>query len=346
MNAQAQILVVEPETALQAALSAWLEWEGYDCACASDPEEALAIAEHERTDVALVSDGAAAWTGSGLAQALKARREDLAVILMCGGTRRNKGSRRHAEGIDEIPAPITRGAVTQAVTRAVRWREAPRADRQACLIFERAMLKHAQALRQACLAAPDDADAVLPHSLGNLMEWRSPGARLHAQRVTRLAQALGEALKLPARTMKTLDRAAYLHDLGKAALPEELLHKPTPLSDLEIALIRRHPQIAYDILADVPELDEVAPIVLATQERFDGTGYPHGLAALEIPLCARIIAVVDAFDLLTHGHPLGAPLSLAEACAELVRAAGGQFDPDLVQVWLRLADAETRPAAR
>src|SRR5262249_24809779 len=175
MNAQAQILVVEPETALQAALSAWLEWEGYDCAVASDPEEALAIAEHERTDVALVSDGAAAWTGSGLAQALKARREDLAVILMCGGTRRrNKGSRRHAEGIDEIPAPITRGAVTQAVTRAVRWREAPRADRQACLVFEQAMLKHAQALRQACLTAPDDEDAVLPHSLGNLMEWRSP----------------------------------------------------------------------------------------------------------------------------------------------------------------------------
>jgi HD-GYP domain-containing protein (c-di-GMP phosphodiesterase class II) len=96
----------------------------------------------------------------------------------------------------------------------------------------------------------------------------------------------------------------------------------------------------------VPELEEVAPIVLATQERFDGTGYPHGLAALEIPLCARIIAVVDAFDLLTHGHPLGAPLSLAEACAELVRAAGGQFDPDLVQVWLRLAESELRAAAR
>jgi response regulator RpfG family c-di-GMP phosphodiesterase len=348
MNAQAQILVVEPETALQAALSAWLEWEGYDCACASDPEEALAIAEHERTDVALISDGAPSWTGSGLAQTLKARREDLAVILMCGGSsrRRNKGSRRHAEGIDEIPAPITRGAVTQAVTRAVRWREAPRADRQACQIFERAMLKHAGALRQACLSAPDDEDEVLPHSLGNLMEWRSPGSRLHAQRVARLARSLGDALKLPARTMKTLGRAAYLHDLGKAALPEELLQKPTPLSDLEIALIRRHPQIAYDILADVPELEEVAPIVLATQERFDGAGYPHGLAALEIPLCARIIAVVDAFDLLTHGHPLGAPLSLAEACAELVRGAGGAFDPDLVQVWLRLADTEAGSSAR
>jgi response regulator RpfG family c-di-GMP phosphodiesterase len=348
----AQILVVEPESALQAALSAWLEWEGYDCACASDPEEALAIAEHERTDVALVSDGAAAWTGSGLVEALKARREDLAIILMRGRNRRHPRRRRHrhAEGIDEIPAPITRGAVTQAVTRAVRWREAPLADRRACLALERAMLRRAQALRHACLASPDEAesseDNTLPHSLGNLMEWRSPGALAHARRVTELAARLGEALKLPGQTMKTLERAGFLHDLGKAALPEDLLHKPTALSDLEIALIRRHPQIAYDILADVPAFDEVAPIVLATQERFDGSGYPHGLAALEIPLCARIVAVVDAFDLLTHGHPLGAPLSLAEACAELVRAAGTQFDPDLVQIWLRLADASLRPVAQ
>jgi response regulator RpfG family c-di-GMP phosphodiesterase len=343
----AQILVVEPESALQAALSAWLEWEGYDCACASDPEEALAIAEHDSTDVALVSDGAAAWTGSGLAEALKARREDLAIILMCGRTRRQSRRRRrhrHAEGIDEIPAPITRGAVTQAVTRAVRWREAPVADRRACLAFERAMLRRAQALRHACLASDVselltiDEDNTLPHSLGNLMEFRSPGALAHARRVTELARRLGEALKLPANTMRTLERAGFLHDLGKAALPEDLLHKPSALSDLEIALIRRHPQIAFDILADVPALDDVAPIVLATQERFDGSGYPHGLAALEIPLCARIIAVVDAFDLLTHGHPLGAPLSLAEACAELVRAAGTQFDPDLVQIWLRRAD--------
>src|SRR5262249_24869933 len=153
-----------------------------------------------------------------------------------------------AEGIDEIPAPITRGAVTRAVTRAVRWREAPRADRQACLVIERAMLKHAQALRQSGLVAPDDEDAVQPHSLGNLMEWRSPGARLHARRVMELARTLGEALRLPPRALKTLGRAAYLHDLGKAALPEELLHKAAALSDLEIALIRRHPQIAYDIL--------------------------------------------------------------------------------------------------
>ncbi len=123
----AHILVVEPETALQAALSSWLEWEGYDCACASDPEEALAIAEHDRADVALVSDHAAAWDACGLAGELKSLREDLAIIVLCGAGRRRCRVERSLDVIEEIPAPITRGAVTQAVTRAVRWREAPAA---------------------------------------------------------------------------------------------------------------------------------------------------------------------------------------------------------------------------
>ena len=106
------------------------------------------------------------------------------------------------------------------------------------------------------------------------------------------------------------------------------MQKPTPLTDLEIGLLRRHPLIAHDILAEIPLFEDAAPIVLSTQERFDGRGYPRGLAALEIPMSARVISLVDAFDLLTTGHPLGLRLSLAEACAELVRGAGMQFDPD------------------
>lgn len=357
----AHILVVEPEYALQAALSSWLEWEGYDCACASDPEEALAIAEHDRADVALVSDHATAWNANGLAGELKARHEDLAIILLRGP--RGRGPRRAPRSpdvLDEIPAPITRGAVRHAVTRAVQWRGAAAADRDACLVHEEMMLRHAHELREALRVsvaqallnpsgAPDSASngskaaasaAMIRASspVGNLMERRHPGAVIHAMRVTEMARLVGGALKLPARAMATLERAAFLHDLGKAALPEQLLQKPTPLSALEIGLLRRHPQLAADILADVPPLDDAAPIVLSTQERFDGTGYPHGLAALEIPMGARIITLVDAFDSLTVGHPLGARLSLPEACAELVRGAGAQFDPDLVRIWLRVAD--------
>jgi len=153
-----------------------------------------------------------------------------------------------------------------------------------------------------------------------------------------MAQLLGSVLKLTPRALAALERAAFLHDLGKAALPDELLQKPTPLTDLEIGLLRRHPLIAYDILSEIPLFEDAAPIVMSTQERFDGRGYPRGLAALEIPMAARVISLVDAFDLLTTGHPLGLRMSLPEACAELVRGAGVQFDPDLVRLWLRLAD--------
>jgi response regulator RpfG family c-di-GMP phosphodiesterase len=335
----AHILVVEPETALQAALSSWLEWEGYDCACASDPEEALAIAEHDRADVALVSDHAAAWDACGLAGELKSLREDLAIIVLCGAGRRRCRVERSRDVIEEIPAPITRGAVTQAVTRAVRWREAPAKDRQACLAYQEAMVRRAADLRDACrLMADDDAVVGMKSPVGALMEGRNPGAVAHAMRVTEMARLLGSVLNLTPRALVALERAAFLHDLGKAALPDELLQKPTPLTDLEIGLLRRHPLIAHDILSEIPLFEDAAPIVLSTQERFDGRGYPRGLAALEIPMSARVISLVDAFDLLTTGHPLGLRMSLPEACAELVRGAGVQFDPDLVRLWLRLAD--------
>jgi response regulator RpfG family c-di-GMP phosphodiesterase len=355
----AHILVVEPEYALQAALSSWLEWEGYDCACASDPEEALAMAEHDRADVALVSDHPTAWNASGLAGELKARHEDLAIILLCGvAGQRPRRTRRSRDVLDEIPAPITRGAVRHAVTRAVQWRGAAAADREACLAHEEVMLRHASELREAlrvsvdpALLDPANIPAGAQHAallrasspVGDLMERRHPGAVTHATRVTQMARLLGEGLRLTPRAMAALERAAFLHDLGKAALPEQLLQKPTPLSDLEIGLLRRHPLIAAEILADIPPFEDTVPIVLSTQERFDGTGYPHGLAALEIPMSARIITLVDAFDRLTVGHPLGAKLSLPEACAELVRGAGAQFDPDLVRIWLRVADAVHGP---
>ena len=220
----AHILVVEPETALQAALSSWLEWEGYDCACASDPEEALAIAEHDRADVALVSDHAAAWDACGLAGELKSLREDLAIIVLCGAGRRRCRVERSLDVIEEIPAPITRGAVTQAVTRAVRWREAPAQDRQACLAFQDAMVRRAADLREACRQMADDDVVVgVKSPVGALMERRNPGAVAHALRVTEMARLLGSVLNLTPRALTALERAAFLHDLGKAALPDELL---------------------------------------------------------------------------------------------------------------------------
>lgn len=342
---RATILVVEPESALQAALSAWLEWEGYDCACASDADEALAIAEHERTDVALVAEQADSFTGRGLAEALRARQADLAIILHGGAAdRRARSRRRHdVTVLDELPAPLTRGAVTWAVTHAMRWREAPAADRAASLTLEAAIRRQARALRAACRRVPAGEGLTPLHGLAALLERRSPGACGHARRVAAIAREIADVVNLPAPAIAAVERAAFLHDVGMAALPDALLRKPTPRTDLEHTLLQRHPRIAYDVMIGTPALADVAPLVLAAQERFDGGGYPRGLAAVEIPLGARIIGLADAIDRLCMTDPGlvagGAPVSSAQVADALRRGAGGSFDPDLVHVWLRLSEA-------
>jgi len=122
-------------------------------------------------------------------------------------------------------------------------------------------------------------------------------------------------------------------------MPDSLIHKPGKLSAEEIAVIRTHPQVGRDILATVPSLKAAADIVLSSHEWYNGSGYPRGLKGEEIPKGARITAVADAYDALTMSRIYRDPVTPEQASAELVRCAGRQFDPDVVQAWLRLADS-------
>jgi response regulator RpfG family c-di-GMP phosphodiesterase len=133
-------------------------------------------------------------------------------------------------------------------------------------------------------------------------------------------------------------RAALLHDVGKIAIPERLLADGGPLTDADLALLRSHVSIGAEVLASVPALEALAPIVAATHERFDGTGYPRGLSGDAIPIGARIISVVDAYDAMTSARCYSDPVSHDEANAELVRSAGSQFDPNVVRAWLQLTE--------
>jgi response regulator RpfG family c-di-GMP phosphodiesterase len=130
-------------------------------------------------------------------------------------------------------------------------------------------------------------------------------------------------------------------------MPDALVCKPTALNDEDIALLRTHPQIAFAILCGVPSLRLPAEIVLASHEAWDGSGYPRRLSRAAIPIGARIIAVADTYDALTWSRALAEPVSSVRAAAELVRCAGTQFDPDVVQAWLRILDQTSlvEPAA-
>jgi diguanylate cyclase (GGDEF)-like protein len=165
---------------------------------------------------------------------------------------------------------------------------------------------------------------------------RNPGVVERFETTARLVGAAGERMGLPSDEQYQLQQAAELHDVGKVAIPDAILHKPGPLDDDEWAFVRRHTLIGERIIGAAPALAQAAKLVRSTHERFDGGGYPDGLAGEEIPLGSRIIAVCDAFTAMTHQRPYAPQMTVEQALAELQRCAGGQFDPQVVAVVARV----------
>ena len=162
---------------------------------------------------------------------------------------------------------------------------------------------------------------------------RSPAIGDHLTGVAPLAVALGEAAGLDRDELDEVARASELHDIGKIGVPDGILRKRGPLNQAEWTLMRNHTLIGERILASAPAMAPVARLVRSTHERWDGTGYPDGLAGEEIPLGARVIAVCDAFMAMTQPRPWRTTMSHAEALKELLACAGTQFDPKLVEIF-------------
>jgi len=169
-----------------------------------------------------------------------------------------------------------------------------------------------------------------------ILREREPLLNEHAESVTRRSLEMARALTSDAEQLDVIRRAAQLHDIGKIAIPEEILNKPGSLDANEWDLMRRHTLVGERILGSAPALRPVATVVRSSHERWDGGGYPDGLAGEEIPLGARVVFVCDAFDAMTSERTYQPCLSEEEAIAELRRHAGTQFDPELVSLFIRL----------
>jgi two-component system, cell cycle response regulator len=156
----------------------------------------------------------------------------------------------------------------------------------------------------------------------------------YASSVAHLAEPVARRLGLSEEELEQVRQAADLHDVGKLAIPDAILEKPGPLSPGEWDLVRGHPVVSQRILAAAPALLQIAGIVRSTHERFDGSGYPDGLAGEDIPVGARIVAVCDAFEAMTSVRPYRAALTEKQALAELRRCAGTQFDRVVVAAFL------------
>ena len=160
--------------------------------------------------------------------------------------------------------------------------------------------------------------------------------RRHSQRVSRLCEAIGREINLSDREINDMKNAALLHDIGKIAIKSEVLNKSTMLSDKEWSEIRRHPEVGYRLLSSLSDFSYVSECILAHHERYDGTGYPKGLKGKTIPVLPRIIALAEAFDSMTSDRAYHKAMSEDEALIELKRNSGTQFDPDLVDIFLKI----------
>lgn len=167
------------------------------------------------------------------------------------------------------------------------------------------------------------------------------GTDAHAHRMVRLAEATAGKLGRSEEELHLVRLAALLHDIGKIGIPDAILHKPGPLTEDEWGVMRRHPEIGRQILEQTGGIFQcLAHIVATHHERWDGSGYPLGLAREEIPLSARILAVVDSYDAMTSDRVYRQALSDEQARAELQRCAGSQYDPEVVQAFLNVLDEQ------
>jgi len=197
----------------------------------------------------------------------------------------------------------------------------------------------------------DETYLEITQTMAQTLDARDPYTAGHSSRVSEYAVAIAQAMNLSAAEIEIIRVGANLHDIGKIGIPDAVLQKPGPLSGEEFEIIKRHPVIGKRILEGVAKFRDYLAIVELHHENTDGSGYPWGLRGEQVPLAARIVHVVDAYDAMTSNRPYREATTTAQAQEILRRHAGSQFDASVVEVFLRLVetgtlhytDAETGP---
>lgn len=190
-------------------------------------------------------------------------------------------------------------------------------------------------------ARTEDLSAAYDYTLegwAKALEFRDEETEGHSRRVTEMTLKVARALDIPNDDLIHIHRGALLHDIGKMAVPDNILRKQGSLTDEELAIIRKHPEIAYQLLAPIPYLQKALEIPYSHHEKWDGTGYPQGLKNRAIPLSARIFAVADVWDALSSNRPYNKAWPREKIIQYLIDETGKHFDPQIVNTFLELVD--------
>jgi HD-GYP domain-containing protein (c-di-GMP phosphodiesterase class II) len=173
-----------------------------------------------------------------------------------------------------------------------------------------------------------------------MLDLRDIDTGIHSTRLAEWAVRVGERLGAAEEQLADIEIASLLHDLGKVGIPDAILHKPGPLTDSEFAELRKHPEYGWTILRRMPGFERAALCILHHHERVDGRGYPSGIRGADIPISARIVAIVDAFDAMVSDRCYRAALPVEEAIRRLYESAGTQFDEAIVAEFAQVAQSE------
>jgi len=337
--ADQRIIVVDDETAVREAICSILTQAKYDCLPVNSGREVLSVLRHDESISIVLSDLIMeGMDGLTLLAKMKQEHPEIPVVMVTAvhDISVALAAIRHG-AYDYLLKPFEKEQLLAMVRRALETRRLRQENVAYQTKLESLVSGRTEMLRKALSDLERSYDITL-EALGDALDLKDAETEGHSRRVTAFTIAVARAMELPQERVRIIARGAFLHDIGKMAIPDAILRKPGRLSPEEQAIMREHAYLGYQILRKIPFLHEAADIVYSHQERYDGSGYPRGLKGDQIPLGARIFTLADTFDAMTSDRPYRAAQSIASGRREIERNSGKQFDPEIVKVFLSIPE--------
>jgi response regulator RpfG family c-di-GMP phosphodiesterase len=335
---KARILVLDDEAVICALLCERLSLEGYECRACYKPSEALALMVREQFDLVLSDGRMPEMSGISFLEDARPRYPRTAFLMVTGEEDIRVGIQAMKQGAsDYLLKPIQLDVLTLSVERAIGVKRMELELESYRCRLEEAIEGRTHQLESAMRRIEMTYDETL-EALGAALDLRDTETAGHSKRVSGYCLEMAAALGRPKDELRHIMRGSYLHNIGKIGIPDAILLKEEKLTPEEMTVMQTHVRIGYDLVSRIAFLAPAAAIVLTHQEKWDGTGYPQGLVGDEIPLGARIFAIADTLDAMTSDRPYRKALTFSTARDEIVRFAGKQFDPEIVQLFCSLPE--------
>ena len=334
-----RILVVDDEEPIREIVAQMLTTAGYRCKEAASGMEALAVLTSGEEFELMLSDLMMAdLDGIGLLERTKEKYPDMPVVMVTAVHDISVALAAIRNGAyDYLLKPFEREQLLNTVSRALENRRLKVENRDYQTNLESLVKARTDQLQATVRELERSYDMTL-EALGDALDLKDAETEGHSRRVTAFTIAIAKNMGLPQEQIPTIARGAFLHDIGKLAIPDAILRKPAKLTPDEMSIMQEHCYKGYQIVRKIPFLADACDIIYSHQERYDGTGYPRGLKGKEIPLGARIFSVADTLDAITVDRVYRPKQTYQAAREEIKRWSGRQFDPDVVTAFLEMPE--------